>query len=256
MDTHNNYVYTYQNPISKEVFYVGRGINNRITDRNHNAEVMLEVHSLECKGFIFKEGYETSICIKEKINLTKDQAKYLEAKLIKLHGIDRLKNIKQEHKDITILEIPETLNTINMSMVTLNNYSIRGCDLKTEEEIKEAVDKTPVIGSKFNNSLKLTQNEMVFRILGLFPGIKFTPRRLSEFLYFAYEEQYISKAENILISNSLKNENRTIIGQITAEISSNHNQILKNHKHIHLSRRPMEFWYDNFKLNENMAIKK
>jgi len=84
----NNYVYTYIDPNTAKVFYVGRGIGGRMLDRNHNEAVMQKVAAL---GLTLND-----VARKYREGLTADEAQRVEAGLIFLWGLDNLLNRRLE----------------------------------------------------------------------------------------------------------------------------------------------------------------
>ena len=95
--------------------------------------------------------------------------------------------------------------------------------------------------------MNLTQGERIHRILKTNPNREYTCRQLANIITTVFSEEYDTPEKRF--NPRFNDDEKLMISQVRAETSANKYQLLKNHKHIHMTEDPIEFWYDKSKVN-------
>jgi hypothetical protein len=152
----NYYVYFLQDPRTNDVFYVGKGVGNRIF--NH-IECAIETDTETDKLEIIREIVNAGLKVKHYIlrhGLTEEVAFEIEASLIDFIGMENLSNIQGGHysddyglktvEEISAIYDAEELKT-DESVILININRLYNRKM-TEVELYEATRKSWVIGKR------------------------------------------------------------------------------------------------------------
>jgi hypothetical protein len=150
------YVYFLQNPRNENIFYVGKGIGNRVFQHlNCAIETDGETEKFETIREIINSGEEVKHFILRH-GLTEDVAFEIEASLIDLIGIKNLTNLQSGHysddfglkttDEISAMYEPQELVT-SEAVILININKLYRRDM-TATELYEATRKSWVLGSR------------------------------------------------------------------------------------------------------------
>lgn len=150
------YVYFLQDPRNDEVFYVGKGIGNRVFNHlNCAIDTDDETEKLERIREIVKLGHEVKHFILRH-GLTEEMAFEVEASLIDFIGMNNLSNLQGGHysndyglktiEEISAMYNAEELNTVE-SIILININKLYHRDI-TDSELYDATRKSWVMGSR------------------------------------------------------------------------------------------------------------
>lgn len=156
----DNYVYFLQDPRTNKVFYVGKGVGNRVFNHLDCAiETDGETEKLEIIREIINSGKKVRHFILRH-GLTEQMAFEIEASLIDFVGMENLSNLQGGHyssdfglktaDEITAMYEAEELSTTEAIMLININRLYRR-DM-TETELYDATRKSWVVGSRKENA--------------------------------------------------------------------------------------------------------
>jgi len=156
----NNYVYFLQDPRTNKVFYVGKGVGNRVFNHLDCAiETDGETEKLEIIREILNSGKKVRHFILRH-GLTEQMAFEIEASLIDFVGMKNLSNLQGGHyssdfglktaDEITAMYEAEELSTTE-AIILININRLYRRDM-TETELYDATRKSWVVGSRKENA--------------------------------------------------------------------------------------------------------
>lgn len=155
-----HYVYYLQHPVSGEVFYVGKGVGNRVFEHMSGAvKTDSKTEKLDTIRAIIASGHQPVHYILRH-GLSEPAAFEVEAALIDFIGIRNLHNLQAGHKssdfgirtaqEIVALYEAEDLSTSEPALlININRLYHRQM---TEPELYEATRKSWVLGPRKNNA--------------------------------------------------------------------------------------------------------
>lgn len=156
----DNYVYFLQDPRTNKVFYVGKGVGNRVFNHLDCAiETDGETEKLEIIREILNSGKKVRHFILRH-GLTEQMAFEIEASLIDFVGMKNLSNLQGGHyssdfglktaDEITAMYEAEELSTTE-AIILININRLYRRDM-TETELYDATRKSWVVGSRKENA--------------------------------------------------------------------------------------------------------
>ncbi len=156
----NNYVYFLQDPRTNKVFYVGKGVGNRVFNHLDCAiETDGETEKLEIIREILNSGKKVRHFILRH-GLTEQMAFEIEASLVDFVGMENLSNLQGGHyssdfglktaDEITAMYEAEELSTTE-AIILININRLYRRDM-TETELYDATRKSWVVGSRKENA--------------------------------------------------------------------------------------------------------